>query len=936
MSVEGSCGNKNCDKLISGQRKILKNVRNNLTDILIEYHKMVEEFEKIGIHKEDINISNYFNISKDKQKEFVERYNKEIGKSSKTKKDKIKKGKNKSKLLLFKNDKIDIYDFKENVNYLRFKEENKKLYILYEYILNELNENNELELITNDDIKLIYIPQVIEFIKGNVHQKAIKEQIENLINNTNKFIIHIDGKNKLTDLRKNEEIDKKSDSYKYLISIYKNISKKSKSKTEKTSLQSFHEALTKITLSASDNEDIYRSLVLTILLIISNEKTKQKILNPNTTAEESIKIVKKLIKEDNPELYDMTILTNSKFKNIDLCEILEIAENSIKQDESFVSQLYDKIYDFTNKSNNNKNNVWTPNYISNLMSNLMKPFIKEIYNSIQKDITVLDCACGCNNLFRAMKKTITDIPLKFTGCEIKPGIAKLAELDSKITNLNSNIICSDFFEYTENNPNIIYDVSICNPPYSVKLEENSRPPIDFVLESMNHSKVGCFIFPSKDFDMNNSRLKGKIDILRSFCTIHKIIRFNFTVFSTATIKDIIVVLITNDKYLNCSVSNNNNNVQTDLNDDSSENSSGNENDEINNKLDIQYFELNGKKEDYTTKVVKKGAHEVELNNFGIKVFNEFLKDIDDDSSENSSGNENSEMSEDVEITKNDKNNKNISEVLLKTLWPQDIEKITFEQPNMCNVITRRYSNYFNKIKEIDNINKKNKIKEINELLNKYNKMIDEEIKNNKDIEDSEEDNVNNTSNKIDINEISKFKNIIIDFIKYGTELLSTENSVNRMKIYEYDEPNFINEINKLNNLKNMYFKLENKRFEYVEFLKVFSVVSAKKAKVLPVHDGKYEIISASKYNNGVINYTDDETNELIEGNCYTIGSVGNPCLFYHTEPFYSNGNLLILNPKINLNKINTLLISVQLISFVNDRYMSISSSLKNIKIWIYK
>jgi len=136
----------------------------------------------------------------------------------------------------------------------------------------------------------------------------------------------------------------------------------------------------------------------------------------------------------------------------------------------------------------------------------------------------------------------------------------------------------------------------------------------------------------------------------------------------------------------------------------------------------------------------------------------------------------------------------------------------------------------------------------------------------------------------------------------------------------------------------MYFGLDNNRFKYVNFLNLFDVISSKKANVLPVSDGKYEIISASKYNNGIINYTDDETNKLINGNCYTTGSVGagSGYLFYHNEPFYSNGNLLIIRPKINLNKINDLLISVQLIAFVNNRYMSISSSLKNIKIWIYE
>ena len=49
----------------------------------------------------------------------------------------------------------------------------------------------------------------------------------------------------------------------------------------------------------------------------------------------------------------------------------------------------------------------------------------------------------------------------------------------------------------------------------------------------------------------------------------------------------------------------------------------------------------------------------------------------------------------------------------------------------------------------------------------------------------------------------------------------------------------------------MYFGLDNKRFKYAEFSKYFNVVNTKKANVITYSDGKYEIISASKYNNGI-------------------------------------------------------------------------------------
>ena len=795
-------------------------------------------------------------------------------------------------------------------------ETQKQNYILHDYILYSLNvQTNQYDIITDDNIKLKYIPQIIEFVKGNIRQKAIKEQIQNLISSTNKIIIHIDGKGKYTDLRKNTEIDKKSNSYKYVQSIFKCIninSTNSKSSSSKSSLQAFHNALTKITLSASDNEHVFRHLVMTIFLILSDEKTRQKLLDVNTTREEGLKAVEELIKNDNPSLYDMTILPNSKFRNIDLCEILEIAENGIKNDESFISELYDKGFNYTKKTNTDKNNVWTPNYISNLMAMLMKPFIEEIYkskiNQIQNTrISVLDCACGCNNLFRAIKRMIQNIPFEFTGCEILPDVAKLAELDSKITKLNSNIISLDFFKFSELNPNIVYDVSICNPPYtkSKKIEkEIIRPPIDFVIESMRHSKVGCYIFPAKDFDMNNSKLKGKIDILRKECTIHKIIRFNSSikVFSTAGITDIIILLLTNDNY-----------IQLDCEKE---------------KIDIQYFELDGKKEDYTSKTVKKGAHEVELNEFGIKVFNEFLKDI---SSEDSEVSEVTEDSEKNENSKKTGNSKNISEVLLKMTWPQNIDRITFEQPDMCNVIARRYCNYFSKIKEVDKDVKMKKVGKIEEMLKIYNDAVDD-LK--KKFEENSVDNIQQNIN-VNINEMSEFKDIIINFIKYGTELLLTENSTDKMKEYEYDEVEFIQEITKLNAAKNMYFRLDNNRFKYVNFLNLFDVVSG------PSHytnegksTGDYPLVCASKYNNGIKVYLDTYD---YEAGFYTLAKDGDSqgFIFKQNEPFSKVPTVWVLNNKSNIDDLNLLLVSIQLNSMFNWSNKLSIERIKNLKIWVY-
>ena len=177
-------------------------------------------------------------------------------------------------------------------------ETQKQNYILHDYMLFDSN----LQLITDDNIKLRYIPQIIQFIKGNKNTKAIKEQIAILINNTNKLIIHVGTQNKLTNLRTNQEIDKKSDEHKYLMSIFKNTSnsiQNSKS-TESSSTQTFHNVITGIANSASNNDELFKQITLTIFLgLSSGEDIKQKIFNSKDKDEIYNILNEMIIKERN-------------------------------------------------------------------------------------------------------------------------------------------------------------------------------------------------------------------------------------------------------------------------------------------------------------------------------------------------------------------------------------------------------------------------------------------------------------------------------------------------------------------------------------------------------------------------------------------------------------------------------------------------------------
>ena len=130
----------------------------------------------------------------------------------------------------------------------------------------------------------------------------------------------------------------------------------------------------------------------------------------------------------------------------------------------------------------------------------------------------------------------------------------------------------------------------------------------------------------------------------------------------------------------------------------------------------------------------------------------------------------------------------------------------------------------------------------------------------------------------------------------------------------------------------MYFKLENKRFEYVEFLKVFSVVSG------PSHytnegksTGDYPLICASKYNNGIKVYLDTYD---YEPGFYTLAKDGDSqgFIFKQNEPFNKVPTVWVLNNESNINDLNLLIISVQLNSMFNWSNKLSIEKIKKLKI----
>ena len=118
---------------------------------------------------------------------------------------------------------------------------------------------------------------------------------------------------------------------------------------------------------------------------------------------------------------------------------------------------------------------------------------------------------------------------------------------------------------------------------------------------------------------------------------------------------------------------------------------------------------------------------------------------------------------------------------------------------------------------------------------------------------------------------------------------------------------------------------------------VFEIVAFPSFKGNQLDKGKYEIVSATKFNNGVSKYTNDKNeNKLIPKGIFTTANVGagSGYIFYHDKPFYNGGNIICMNPKIKINLLNTFIFTNFINSFTDGCYASLQSKLKDIIFYI--
>ena len=134
----------------------------------------------------------------------------------------------------------------------------------------------------------------------------------------------------------------------------------------------------------------------------------------------------------------------------------------------------------------------------------------------------------------------------------------------------------------------------------------------------------------------------------------------------------------------------------------------------------------------------------------------------------------------------------------------------------------------------------------------------------------------------------------------------------------------------------MYFRLDNNRFKYVNFLNLFDVVKIKDS----IHktqdgfsEGDYPILGANRYYERLLDkatYLDTYDYE----NLYTINDFG--FMFYIPYKFNINQHIIVLRKITNIDDLNLLLISIQLSSIFSFSKSIGINKLKNINVWIYE
>ncbi len=323
-----------------------------------------------------------------------------------------------------------------------------------------------------------------------------------------------------------------------------------------------------ITLSKSQKTLFIASVLICL-------KINQNILNDYDDSCDSFLIADKMIDIINNYYEDPLFTINFHFikkslHNKHLYHIFSVIKNDIKcYGKDILNQFYSEFCIWDRNNDSKLGIVLTPDDIVDLMVTKTFDYYYQFNGKIINPSLIDFCTGTGSFLIKGSKFTNS-----LYGCEIGDERYSLAKCNFILNNLNcSNLKYNSCFnEKYESN---YFDVSIINPPFSNKCQDELNPNnktnwksytkeqrfIMYQVELLREGGIGCCIVPRNNFNNNikaNNEFKKK---LMNYCQILEVITCNNKVFvPNANVECTILIF---RKYNNCEIDNLNNDKSND-------------------------------------------------------------------------------------------------------------------------------------------------------------------------------------------------------------------------------------------------------------------------------------------------------------------------------------------------------------------------------------
>ena len=323
-----------------------------------------------------------------------------------------------------------------------------------------------------------------------------------------------------------------------------------------------------ITLSKSQKTLFIASVLICL-------KINENILNDYDGSCDSFLIADKMIDIINNYYEDPLFTINFHFikkslHNKHLYHIFSVIKNDIKcYGKDILNQFYSEFCIWDRNNDSKLGIVLTPDDIVDLMVTKTFDYYYQFNGKIINPSLIDFCTGTGSFLIKGSKFTNS-----LYGCEIGDERYSLAKCNFILNNLNcSNLKYNSCFnEKYESN---YFDISIINPPFSNKCQDELNPNnktnwksytkeqrfIMYQVELLKEGGIGCCIVPRNNFNNNikaNNEFKKK---LMNYCQILEVITCNNKVFvPNANVECTILIF---RKYNNCEIDNLNNDKSND-------------------------------------------------------------------------------------------------------------------------------------------------------------------------------------------------------------------------------------------------------------------------------------------------------------------------------------------------------------------------------------